>query len=82
MKTWWGVEVYLYIILTSALDGGEWSASRLGHFTPGERAPGTHFIGGWVGPRAGLDAVAKSKFPQCSCRELNPGRQAHNLVSD
>jgi len=26
--------------------------------------------------------VAKSKFPQCSCRELNPGRQAHNLVSD
>jgi hypothetical protein len=43
--------------LTSALDGGEWSASRLGHFIPGERAPGTHCIGGWVGPRAGLYAV-------------------------
>jgi hypothetical protein len=25
--------------LTSALDEGEWSASRLGHFTPGESAP-------------------------------------------
>jgi hypothetical protein len=27
-------------------------------FTPGERTPGTHCIGGWVGPRAGLDAGA------------------------
>jgi hypothetical protein len=27
--------------LTSALDGGEWSASRTGLFTPRERAPGT-----------------------------------------
>jgi len=27
--------------LTSALDGGEWSASRPGRFTPRERAPGT-----------------------------------------
>jgi hypothetical protein len=34
--------------LTSAVDGGEWSASRPGRFTPRERAPGTHWIGGWV----------------------------------
>jgi len=40
--------------LTSSLVGGEWSASRPGHFTPRERAPGTHWIGGWMGPRAGL----------------------------
>jgi hypothetical protein len=40
--------------LTSALDGGEWSASCPGSFTPRERAPGTHWIGGWVGPRAVL----------------------------
>jgi hypothetical protein len=26
--------------------GGEWSASRLGHFTPGETATGTRRIGG------------------------------------
>jgi len=43
--------------LTSALDGGEWSASCPGHFTHRERAPGTHWIGGWVGPRVGLDTV-------------------------
>jgi hypothetical protein len=40
--------------LTSALDEGEWSASRS---TPRERAPGTHWIGGCVGPRAVVDAV-------------------------
>jgi len=32
--------------LTSALDGGEWSASRPGRFTPREIAPGIHWIGG------------------------------------
>jgi hypothetical protein len=46
--------------LTSALDGGEWSTSRPGRFTPRERAPGTHWIGGWVGPRAVLDAVMRN----------------------
>jgi hypothetical protein len=30
--------------LTSALDGGEWSASRPGRFTPRERASGTHWV--------------------------------------
>jgi hypothetical protein len=32
--------------MTSALDGGEWSASRPGRFIPGERSPGIHWIGG------------------------------------
>jgi hypothetical protein len=36
---------------------GVWSAVRPGRFIPWERAPGTHWIGGWVGPRAGLDGV-------------------------
>jgi hypothetical protein len=26
---------------------------------PGERAPGTHWTGGWVGPRTGLDELEK-----------------------
>jgi len=30
---------------------------------PRERPPGTHWIGGWVGPRAGLDAVVREEFP-------------------
>jgi len=30
-------------------------------FTPGERAPSTHWIGCWVGPQAGLNAVTKRR---------------------
>jgi hypothetical protein len=48
--------------LNSALAGGEWSDSRPCRFTPGERAPGTHSIGGWVDPRADLGDVEKRKF--------------------
>jgi hypothetical protein len=40
---------------------------------PGERSPGTHCIGGWVGPRAGPDAEARRKI-LCLCRRSNPGR--------
>jgi hypothetical protein len=62
MKAYEEVDVYIHIFLTSALVGGEWSASHPGHFTPGERAPVTLCIGGWVGPRAGLDDMEKRKF--------------------
>jgi hypothetical protein len=62
MKAYGGMDVYIHIFLTSALVGGEWSASRSRHFTPGERAPGTYWIGGWVEPRAGLDDVDKRRF--------------------
>jgi hypothetical protein len=30
---------------------------------PGKTAPSAPWIGAWVGPRAGLDAVEKSLFP-------------------
>jgi hypothetical protein len=55
MKTYEGVE------WTSTLDGGEWSASRSGRFTSKNTAPGAHWIGGWVGLRAGLDAAENRK---------------------
>jgi hypothetical protein len=45
--------------LASALDGGESSASRHDHFTPGERAPGAQWVGDCVGLRFGLDNVEK-----------------------
>jgi hypothetical protein len=48
--------------LSSALDWGEWSASCPGRFTPGKIAPGTHWIGGWVGPITGLDSVDKKEI--------------------
>jgi len=47
---------YLHAFLTSPLDGGEWSASRLGRFNPD-----THWRGGWVGTRGCIDAMAKRK---------------------
>jgi hypothetical protein len=34
MKLYEGVEVQLHSFLTSTIDGGEWSASRLGRFAP------------------------------------------------
>jgi hypothetical protein len=61
--------VWRHAFLISALEGGEWSASRPGRFTLGERVPGTHWIGGWVSPRAGIDAVAKREFSN-PCREV------------
>jgi hypothetical protein len=48
--------------LISALDEGEWSASRSGRFTPGERSLGTHWIGGLVGNRVGMDTVENRKI--------------------
>jgi hypothetical protein len=57
MKANVGVDVQIHIFLTSAIAGGEWSASRPSQFTSGEGAPDTHWIGGWVDPSAGLDDV-------------------------
>jgi hypothetical protein len=55
-----------------------WSASRPGSINP-EGAPGTHWIGGWVGPRAGLDDVKKKKFLTLPGFELRPlGRPARS----
>jgi hypothetical protein len=62
MKSHGELDVYIYVFLISALVGGEWSASRPILLTPGERAPGTHWIGGWVGPSTDLDDVKKRKF--------------------
>jgi hypothetical protein len=58
-----GVDVQIHISLTSAPVGGEWSTSRPDRFTTRERAPGTHWIGGWVDLRAGLDELEKILDP-------------------
>jgi len=42
LKTSGGVEVQLHAFLISALDGGEWWASQVGHFTLAESAPATN----------------------------------------
>jgi hypothetical protein len=63
---WWRGNI-APLFLTSALDGGEWSASRHGRLTPRERAPDIHWKGGWVGTIAFLDAVENRKI-SCPCR--------------
>jgi hypothetical protein len=67
MKTYGGVYVQIHVFLTSALVGGEWSASR-----PGRFALGTHWIGGWVGPRTGLDDVQRRNILPLPGLELQP----------
>jgi len=54
------------MLLTFPLYGGEWSASRSGHFTAVAEATGTRLIGEWMVPRAGFDTVAKRKKPRHS----------------
>jgi hypothetical protein len=68
-----------YSFTTSVLIGGEWSASRLGRASPpGKGPPSTHWIGGWMGPRAGVDTEARgtilSPLPGIEPRSL--GRPA------
>jgi hypothetical protein len=53
------VKIWFHTFFTWATDGDESSASRSGLFRSGRRAPGTHWIGGWVEPRAGLNAAEK-----------------------
>jgi hypothetical protein len=57
----WNSGCIIHIFLASALTGGEWSASRPCRSAPGERAPVTHWRGGWVDPRAGLDDMERRK---------------------
>jgi hypothetical protein len=76
MKTYGGEDVHTQVFLTSALIGGEWSASRPGSFIPGERDSGTHWLGG---PRACLDDMEKWKFLPPPGLELRPlGRPARS----
>jgi hypothetical protein len=39
MRAYGGMDVYIHIFLTLAVAGCEWSASRPGRFTPGEKLP-------------------------------------------
>jgi hypothetical protein len=51
-------------------------------FIPMERAPGTHWIGGWMGLKAGLDAVRTGiKYVEAIklLREPQPYREAELL---
>jgi hypothetical protein len=71
----------MHIFLTSALAGGEWLVSRPGCSIPEERALGTHWLGGWVGPRTGLNDMKKRKFslPGLELRPLGRPARSQSL---
>jgi hypothetical protein len=50
-------------------------------FTPEERTPGTHCTGGWVGPRAGMDAEVRRKILSLSGIEPRPSSQTLYCLS-
>jgi hypothetical protein len=54
--------------LTLALEEGMVSVTPWSYFTPG-----THWIGGWVDLRAGVDPETRGKI-LCLCRGLNSGQ--------
>jgi hypothetical protein len=82
MKTYGGVHVHRHVFLASALAGGEWSASRPGGLTPGERLPHTNLMGGWLGPRTGLNDVERTKiWPLPRLENVIVGKGEHNYRS-
>jgi hypothetical protein len=62
--------------LTSAVDGGKWSALRPRRFIPGERALGIHWTERWMGPKAGLGAVEKNLLPLPGIEPQSPSPYA------
>jgi hypothetical protein len=47
---------------------------------PGEKAPSTHWIGDWVGPKAGLDAAEKTFLtPGLELRPLGRPARSQSL---
>jgi hypothetical protein len=71
MKTYWengGIDPHILDLGTR----WRWVVSfTLRPLYPRERAPDTHWTGGWVGPRVVLDTVVKRKIPSPH-RESNP----------
>lgn len=63
-----GVEVWRHSFLTSAVDGGKRSDSRLGRLTYGERILVIH----WEGPRDRLD-VLETRWNSGPCHDSKPG---------
>jgi len=68
----------LCIFLTSAWSGGDLSSSFPSHSSPWERANCTHWTGGWVGSRAGMDVLEKRKS-LASARKWMPDYPTRNL---
>ena len=73
------VKVQLPSFLTSELDRGEWPTSTPAALPPGKNH-GTHWPGGLVDPRPGLDVSEKTKIPY-TYRDSNPGPEPGSVVT-
>jgi hypothetical protein len=62
-----------YSFLTSTLDGVSGQRHVPAALYPREKTSGTHWIGGWVGLRTGLDTEARGKIIFL-CQGSNHGR--------
>jgi hypothetical protein len=77
MKAYGGVDVQIHVFLTSALDGGEWSASSPWRFTCGEKPPvPTGQEAGW-GPEQVWTKWRGEK--PCPYRDSNSDPQFHAI---
>jgi hypothetical protein len=76
----YNVRIYLHILLTSGVDGGEWPQVKLskGRCTCREKSLESHQIVGWMGTSGGLGVLEKREmtFPR---RESNHFRPPSNL---
>ena len=62
------------------MDEGEWSASRLGRFTPAERISLTHLIGEYLGLRTSLDTFDE-KYASFPAGNQTPVRPNNNFFA-
>jgi hypothetical protein len=62
MKAYGGVDIWIHIILTSALAGMSGQVHAPAALPPGERTSGTHWIGGWVDPSQSLHRTLSRLF--------------------
>jgi hypothetical protein len=68
MKTYWVMEVELHAFIGLALDGGMWSASRPGRFTPEVRTPRYPLRRKLSGPQSPSGCCGGDKSHHCPCR--------------
>jgi hypothetical protein len=65
--------------LTTALDGGEWSASRPSRFTPRKITPDTHWLEAeWVQSRSGHGVEEKKSRSPPGIEPLSSDRPARS----
>jgi hypothetical protein len=76
MKAYGGVNVYIHVFLTTALDTGQWSVGFMPrHLYHWGKGPRTLWIRCWVSRRADMDTVEQKNIP-CFCRVSNPDHRA------